>query len=384
MIVAVICGTLLLCCAGVGGGIYWLYGKARNTVQQARDDLKQARDELSLWNPSVNRVNYDRLSVGTTTRLQAELTHGGGKTATSEDIEKIFGVDAQEAERWMGKVAQNRVVVWRNGDDYILAAFHPNGDAESRLQMKEWKPKVGAKTFTGETSDTVFLEKYPFKKIDDLSGPPVIVSSEDLAQAFKDDKFSAESKYKDKVVLVEGKLSDINLTFDGEMFAMLEGSPEGTMKIRCAVQKADANQVFGTSRGQTIKFRGKCTTSNGIYVDVTSGKYESRGVEDPAVTTLASDIIKDYSQGEATGDRKYKDKTLTINEAYVESKTADSVFVAYSSKTKLTMRIKVTLSGGFQSQLASVKMGDRIKVKGECTGMFDNTIFVNRAWIVPK
>src|SRR5207237_1427856 len=83
---------------------------------------------------------------------------------------------------------QKRAVIWQNGDDYLLAVFHPNAEAGGRLQMKEFRPKSGANAFQGEPSDTKFLREFPpvKEKDDEPVGPFIEVKSTDLAQEYKD------------------------------------------------------------------------------------------------------------------------------------------------------------------------------------------------------
>src|SRR5262249_52305154 len=154
---------------------------------------------------------------------------------------------------WTPAASRGRAVIWRSGDDVVFAAFHPNAEPDARLQMKEWKPKSGTATGEGEGSDYSFLAKYPPARTDDLSGAAVEVTAEEIARGYGENRAAADTKYKGKVVVVEGPLEDIELKADATMLARLSGGPPGTgPSVRVAVWPGDVNKVFACSRVQTI------------------------------------------------------------------------------------------------------------------------------------
>lgn len=226
------------------------------------------------------------------------------------------------------------------------------------------------------------------KKVEDLSGPAVASTAAEIATAYKDNKAAADTKYKDKVVTVEGALDAIDLMPDGTMYARLVGigsvGMAGNVQPRCVVQAGETNKVFNCSRGQTIKFRGRCAGLSGPFVDVMSAKVESTG-PDPSVTVSVATYLADYARDEKAADEKYKDKQITLTGASVESKTGAAIYLVSSSKTaKTALKIKVAIAGDFRKQFENLKPGDRVaKIKGEGSGKFDNEVYLNRAWIVP-
>jgi hypothetical protein len=114
VVLAILGGLFLVCCGGVGLGSY-LYIKARDKAQQFAQNIET-------WNPTVNKTNSDALQVGTTTRVQAELTLGvKGRMATANNLETVFGSDKSSIASWTAAVDQKRAVIWQNGDDYLLA-----------------------------------------------------------------------------------------------------------------------------------------------------------------------------------------------------------------------------------------------------------------------
>jgi predicted Zn finger-like uncharacterized protein len=227
------------------------------------------------------------------------------------------------------------------------------------------------------------------KKEIDLTGPAIEVSGETLGKEYKDDATAADAKYKGKILVVEAKLAAIDLQADGSMNIRLLGFGVGVVggnQIRCAVPAADQNKVFNCSMNQSIKYRGKCDglTLNAAFVELLGGKIESTG-PDPAVNVSAADLIKAYTAGDKTADEKYKDKPITLTAATVESKTDDAVYFTAGLKGKAQMKIKVSYPFDFKKQFDALKVGDRVKVKGECGGLsFDKTyLYMNSAWIAP-
>ncbi|AMV29260.1 tRNA-anti-like protein [Gemmata sp. SH-PL17] len=376
IIVAILCGTLLTCCGGVGYGGWWLYSKAK----KAKDDIVEAVDKMNL---RVNSFSYADLEVGTVTRTETDAKLGSGRVATDADLPKVFATDPQRADAWADKVRQKRAVVWQNGDDYIIAAFHPTADGNARLQAKEWRPKSGAALREGEVNDFRFMQQYP-----PGGGPGVSVTAAELAGAYKDNATTANEKYKNKNVLVEGKLDDLSFGFDGEVQALLEGVPPAPGKalgtlVRVVVSKSDVNKVLNVSRGQTLALKGKCSGLTGdLFVDVLNATVESTGV-DPAPTVSAALLLAEYGRNNEATDEKYKDKPITITNAVVESKDGEQSVYVVGNLKKSTVRIKVTLPFDTRKQTAALKVGDRLKIKGEYSSSSDNVIYINRAWIVP-
>ena len=134
-------GVVLFSCCGTGGFcIYW----ASNNVGDMRDA----------------ETGYARLTVGPTTRAQADTALGKGKTATVADLRQTFGSEPKSGD-WVEKAALGRVVIWQFGSYIVLAAFHPNTEGDARLQAKAWGMSSVLRDQTGELNDATFLTKYP-------------------------------------------------------------------------------------------------------------------------------------------------------------------------------------------------------------------------------
>ncbi len=245
----------------------------------------------------------------------------------------------------------------------------------------------GVYWFAQQAKETVDKAIEDAKKAD--TGPPVEAKAEELAKAYKADRAAADAKYKDKTVVVEGKLGDLMFMPGGDVYAHLDGAPPepgrglGTI-VRCAVAKTDVTKALNVSRGQPVKLKGKCAGYSAPFIDLTDATVEWTG-PDPAVRVTASALLAEHARDSVATDQKYNEKPLTLTDAVVESKDGEvAVLVVGTSKKGTGSKIKVTLPFDARKQIANLKPGDRIKtVKGEYAGSSGNTLYVNRAWIVP-
>ncbi|QJW96827.1 OB-fold protein [Frigoriglobus tundricola] len=365
LIVGIVCATLLTCCGSVGFGVYWFMVKTKEAVVETLDKAKEALENSNFL---VSQRSYGELKVGTTTRAQAEATLSKGKTATADDLRKAFGADQKKIDAWTPKANQSRVVYWRNGDDYILAAFHPNAEDQGRVQAKEWRPKNGAPTSAGELDDAKFLQQYP------PIGPTTEVRAEDLAKQTDDDAPAARDKYQNKTFILSGKLLRISAR-GNTLEVVLEGAAKGQLKeITCALRAGQAPFSYG--RGQRIKVSGKCT---GFGLDeFADGTLSGAAAPDPSVQVSAATLIADYANP-GTADPKYKNKDLTISGARIERVENGRIVITTVGKND-DRKITVAFDTDLKSQFPYLRAGATIKIKGKCTGLTDADIDVEDAW----
>jgi hypothetical protein len=372
---------LIVFCGGGAYGLYLLYKAGKDKVEEITREMDRA-------NARVTQGNAERVQTGRATLAEAESVLGPGKPATVEEVKRVFPGAGQFSQdriaEWTPKADQGRVLYWQNGDDIVIAAFHPDLAPAARLQMKAYSFRGGTSTgHAGEPNDEKFLKDNPPGDAD--AGPPVEVTAEELAKAYKDDPAAADAKYKGRLVAVEGKLHDIMIT--GDVMVLLAGLPPepgqplGT-KVRCLPTKAEERRVWNASRGQTIKLKGKCAGMSGPFIDVMDCKVERMG-SDPAVQLRASALVLEHAKDADGTDRKYQDKAVTLTDALVESKEAAALVVVSTSKKGPPVKIKATLPADYVKQLAGVKVGDRVTIKGEYSSSSDGTIYLNRCWVVP-
>ncbi|HEY1188126.1 MAG TPA: MJ0042-type zinc finger domain-containing protein [Gemmata sp.] len=383
LIVALVCGTLLTCCGGTGFGIY--YYVIKPVKKGVEDTVQQVREDLKTRNPSINGANYGQLEVGETTRAEADAKLRNGRTATDEDLKKVFASEPARVAEWSSKVSASRAIVWQNGDEYIIAAFHPGADGTGRLQAKAWRPKFGGALSDGELDDAKFLQQYP---AGGRSGLPITAT--ELSQEYNNDAKAAAAKYEGKVLLVEGKLVNIDYNRNNELAVALKGVPKtggGEMVVRVAVSKGEENKLLSSvTRGQTVKLRGKVGIYIGFgFVELTDGAFDSAGAS-LVPTVSAAALFNEYARDAEATDTKYKDKDITITSAYVERRVNDTTLMISPGPSKKagTARIKVVvpIDDNFKKQIANLKIGDRVTIKGEYISSYENTINIHGAWIV--
>jgi predicted Zn finger-like uncharacterized protein len=377
LIVGIICGTLLLCCTGVAGLGYWFYTKAKEAVETVKEGLEKT-------NLRVNETTFRGLTVGSTTRTQAENTLGGGKIATAEDIEKALGADAAAADKWMSMVVRNRAVVWRNGDDFILAAFHPNADGTARLQMKEWRPKIGLSASAGEPNDAAFLEKYPPGKPvgpgpgggndeEPPPGPLTEVTAEDLAQEYKDNESTADAKYKGKWLLVEGKVKQMDPGGKTDSPGVqLDGVKAGKfdLLVRCFCPPDEAGKVLNLTRGQAVTVQGKCV-GNPAKTFVRLDHCRVKSFEkDPAIQTSAADLVAEFAKDFEAANEKYKDKEVFVTDAVVVSAGKGGSLARFRGDAGGAITLQANFASDQNDKLAKLRPGEKVRFKARAGLLF--------------
>ncbi len=382
VIVAILCGTLLLCCGGVGYGVYWFYTKAK----KAKDDFVEAVDKLNF---RVSTFSYNKLEVGETTRTQTDSELGGGRIATDADLQKVFASDPSRTDAWTAKMNAKRAIVWQNGDDYIIAAFHPTADGTARLQAKEWRPKSGAALKEGELDDAKFLVEYPVG-----GGPGTPVTAEVLAEAYKAGNGTVgDPKYKGKWLLVEGKVKEIEFNYSTppELRIAFEGVKKdggGTMEARVSLAKTDTKKGLALSPGQTVKLKCKCNGYTFGSLDLENGTVSGSN-PDPNPTVTAAALSAEYTKDKEATDEKYSTKFLTVTDATVESVNGDTLVLTSGpgAKKGTGAKIHVSLKGddNFRKAAGTIAVNSRVTVKGSYSQFGSNpNVNLSYAWVVPK
>jgi predicted Zn finger-like uncharacterized protein len=281
MIALIICGTLLLICGGIGFSVWYFVYRIKEGVTQL----------IETTNPRVSQPGYFRLLVGTMTRTKVEETLGGGKVAGTADLEKVFAGDAARIGAWTPMAEKGRAVYWRNGDDYIIAAFNPSAEGESRLQMKEWRPKLGAPAQDGTLDDERFVKDFPPNKNEpgvplpkadkadpgpapkadkpqeaDKTGPITLISAGDLIDDYKDDAAEADKAFLGQRLLITGTFERL----ENPYIAYVNARGRAT-SIRVMFLDGMQNQLKQYKSGDTIKFRCMLVSGRGAAIDVNRG-----------------------------------------------------------------------------------------------------------------
>lgn len=376
--VLLVLGILLLGCCGAGGyGIY--YGIQK--VREAAEDLRR-RQENNNW--LASRSGYEQMKLNSF-RSDVERILGPGRPATMENVTNAFRPGSFKIAEWEPRVAEGRVFYWRNGEDYILACFYP--DADGKLQAKAWEPESRNPTaISGDPDDKKYLRLYSDGNGGGAPGGPAAnVTAEQLAREYEN-AATADAKYKEKAILVDGTLNDITMRAT-DVVVILEGLPAapgkpiGT-KVFCVFETANSRDVWRLSRGQKVKIRGTGAGTFASFINVINCRLESQEA-DPSAQLQTSVFLNEFGKDAQAADEKYKDKALTLQAAVVESKDDAALILVGPFKKGSMIKIKANWSPDAKKQLENLKAGSRVTVKGEYSNFSDGTIYLNRCWLAP-
>jgi hypothetical protein len=373
-LVFVILGVVVVLAGAVGFGVYWL-GKSHNSRVSFNAYAKMAE------------VEQER------TRADVEAILGPGRPLTADEVGRIYA-DTEDArhgpEKWAPKIEQGRAVFWKNGGDYILAAFHPDGAPTSRLQVcvfvgtgipEGLRSRPGEKAavdWIGTQNDAEFLRRFPQRAPGSDTGP-VEVSAETLARDFQANP-DAAPKYSNRTVTVEGKLDMLTDTGGNEIIATLQGVPRPGrglgFNVWCAMKPGAEAGLFRVSRGQTVRLRGKCVGANDSTVNVTDCEFERAGPE-TAVATTAAALLSDYARSEKIADPVYKEKQVVVRRCRVVSVDPEGALNLESMLAKPpAVKFRATCTRDLRKRFTTVKPGDVVTIRGECAGLITGEVYL--------
>jgi lysyl-tRNA synthetase class II len=85
--------------------------------------------------------------------------------------------------------------------------------------------------------------------------PDFELTSAQIVKEFSDDEQAASKKYNDKIVLVSGKINEINLS---SSTVFLDAS-DAISAITCSFYADESSQLKTLKVGDVVKIKGKCT-----------------------------------------------------------------------------------------------------------------------------
>jgi hypothetical protein len=214
------------------------------------------------------------------------------------------------------------------------------------------------------------------------------LTSEQLARDYETDRAAADEKYKGKWVEVDGPMESVLVLASGDVNIRLAGFQADPNKllghsVRGVPPAADAETLKGLTRGQKVKLKGKVYRETaGSYIDLAPVAIVSVG-PDPAIPVTADRLSEDYAKDEKAADARYKDKWLLVEGVVHELKEAKSgadgvVLEGAGMKDGKPLRIAAAYPADRKPDFATLKKGDKVKVKGECGGCF-GTVFLSYA-----
>lgn len=231
------------------------------------------------------------------------------------------------------------------------------------------------------------------------------VSAEELYKAYQADKAAADERYKGKALAVTGTVA--GFTFRPADPADPNRSPP---ELVIRLQTGDGSGVAGRvpmanrpprppARGQTMTLRGTCDGFDGAAVNLSGCTVETAaqvpppggpdagaagGGKAPVVRSpSASALILAYSANPETADGRYKGQTVNVAAGVVESVGEDGSVVlvaAVKPPPGAATQYKVKIKVAFETAPAEKpKVGDRVAVRGECAGLADGFVKIEKA-----
>jgi hypothetical protein len=355
-------------------------------------------------NDKITQENVDKIKKEMTL-AEVEAILGKGKPATIADVrDACSGLHSSSVEdrikRWTPKCDQNAAFRWQNGRERVLIAFTTPPAQGGKVQALLTRLVEGGNLVLNDIRLPLLSSGGGGEESrggGGDSGPrpaaSVTVTAEQLAGDYAGNKGSADGKYKDRWLNVEGPLEDIDLSYLGGCTVRLKGSkpPPGKLlgkSIRCVIPEAQMSRALGLTRGQKVKVKGKCSGETAsLFIDLLEGEIVDTG-PDPAVPVSAARLAQDYAGNEQAADARYKDKELLVT-GVLEEHTKDRIGVlkvvlrGATKKTSQTVKVVAAYPAEWKDRFAKLKPGDRIKVKGECSGYWDGKVSINRCWLVP-
>jgi hypothetical protein len=213
------------------------------------------------------------------------------------------------------------------------------------------------------------------------AGPVVTLTAEQLAREYETDRAAADGKYKDRCLVLEGPVEDFDLFPSGRVLARVAGRDSS---IRCEFVPQATARLIDLTRGQSLKFQGRCAGAAGNLVDLTECQLLEVG-PDPAVAVSAVRLTRDYAGDEKAADAKYREKCLVVEGTVRERRECDKaalvVLEGFDEKALFPLRV-VAKAAERKEEFAGLKKGDRVKVRGECGGNFLGEVRVAGARLV--
>ncbi len=177
------------------------------------------------------------------------------------------------------------------------------------------------------------------------------------------------------MLLIEGVVKDVETGHSGMTRLLLLGFTAAGKSpghvVRGSFAEPAGNTVQDLTPGQSVKLVGKFQDDSfNRYVDLSECQLGKPG-KDPAVFVTAVDLTKAYND-EKAADGRYKDKWLVVEGKVSEvnnGEFASVILEGFDEKADKVIRVKVSYSLDRKDAAATIRRGDKVKLKGECTGL---------------
>jgi hypothetical protein len=202
--------------------------------------------------------------------------------------------------------------------------------------------------------------------------PAFTLPAGQLAREYEADRASADDRYKGRWLAVEGPVDDVDLFASGRTVVCVR-EPAGAGKkpgrgLRCAFVPAAAVRLDDVSRGQVIKFKGRCEgEAGGTFVDLADCELLEVG-PDPALPVSAARLTRDYASDPRAADVKYAGHPLLVEGTVLEVRPTGEgprlVLEGFDEKALYPVRVVAGCPADRKEEFAGLKKGDKVLVKG--------------------
>lgn len=211
----------------------------------------------------------------------------------------------------------------------------------------------------------------------------ISISSRDLYKAYDDNAVAADLKYKGKLLKVTGKVESIDTDIMDEIYVSLEGDGYfGT--VTCYFSDAHASAAAGLSKGSTITIQGTC---DGHFIGPNLKDCSIEGAKPSSNSSTSSsapsnisakDLFKEYDENAVAADLKFKGKTLTVTGTVedIDTDIMDDIYVSLEGDGYFGT-VQCYISDSAINEVASLKKGSTVKIRGTCDGHFMGPILKN-------
>lgn len=219
--------------------------------------------------------------------------------------------------------------------------------------------------------------------------PSFTLTAEELAREYADHRHLCDSKYKGKYLQIEGTIYRATPDPQGQpkvdLLGVIDGQqvPPLHVEVSCKFAPKDQEKARDLSRGQKITLLGICDGQSNLmwieFIDCEIVKVEP----DPSIAVTAAELTREYARNKEEADKKYLGQQLLIEGVFLEViPEVQSVVVLQGDDEKAARPLRVGVTFDQKTDLSKLKKGETIKIKGECTGRYDNRVSILYAVLV--
>jgi uncharacterized protein (TIGR03067 family) len=215
------------------------------------------------------------------------------------------------------------------------------------------------------------------------------LTSEQLAKDYETDRAAAAKKYTGKWVEVEGPVQFVPVLTTGDVSISLVGFQADPKKlsghtVRGIPPAEEREKLKALVPGQKVKLKGKVDRETaGEYIELVPCAIVSIG-PDPAIAVTADQLTEAYAADTKAADAKYKDKWVFVEGVVLELRPEEAsvILAGAGKKDGKALRVSASYPDNRKKDFATLKKGDKAKIKGECGGEFLGSITLSSAGLV--